>query len=182
MHLFLEYRLLEKSQRCQARQFRFHSPAKQRPFPNDDSALTILQICIPMTTTSTELQGSNNRHYSLNDVTAPQAFPATAATMTATTTRFLAIITAIAKATIKLVECFLHPTKTGANNATDKSESPLLYALFGSAITTERIHTPSLLLLYVHDDPAIMTALNAQNLLLCFFSKLSSRSILQVDC
>jgi hypothetical protein len=29
-------------------------------------------------------------------------------------------------------------------------------------------HEPSLLLLYVHDDPAIMTALNTQNLLLLF--------------
>jgi hypothetical protein len=51
------------------------------------------------------------------------------------------------KATIKLVKCFLHPTKTGANNAANKSESLLLHALFGSAITTARIHTPSLLLL-----------------------------------
>jgi hypothetical protein len=33
---------------------------------------------------------------------------------------------------------------------------------------TARIHTPSLLLLYVHDNLAIMTALNAQNILLFF--------------
>jgi hypothetical protein len=50
----------------------------------------------------------------------------------------------------------------------NKSKSCLLHALFGSAITTARIHTPSLLLLFVHDNPAIMTALNAQNLLLFF--------------
>jgi hypothetical protein len=47
----------------------------------------------------------------------------------------------------------------------------LFHALFGSAITTARIHTPSLLLVYVHDNPAIMTALNSQNLLLFFCSK-----------
>ncbi len=143
------------------------SPAKQRPVPIDNSALTILLIC-PTTTTSTGLQASNNRHSSLNDITEPQAFPAMTATMTATMTQVPAITTAIIKVTIKLVECFLHPTKTGANNATNKSESPLLHALFGSAITTARIHTPSLLLFYIHDNPAIMTALNAQNLLLFF--------------
>jgi hypothetical protein len=89
--------------------------------------------------------------------------------MTAAMTQVPAITTAIAKATIN-VKCFLHPAKTGANNATNKSESPLLHALFGSAITTARIHTPSLQLLYVHDDPAIMKGLNAQNLLLFFCS------------
>ncbi len=83
-------------------------------------------------------------------------------------TKVPAMTTAITKATIKLIECFLHPAKTGANNATNKSESLLLHALFGSAITTARIHTPSLLLLYVHDNLAIMTALNTQNLLLFF--------------
>ncbi len=84
-------------------------------------------------------------------------------------TQVLTITTAITKAKLlKLVECFLHPAKTGANNATNKSESLLLHALFGSAITTARILTPSLLLLYFHDNPAIMTALNAQNLLLFF--------------
>jgi hypothetical protein len=144
------------------------SPAKQGPVPNDDSALTILQICIPTTTSSTGLQASNNHHSSLNDVTAPQVFSATTATMTTTMTQVPTITTAITKATIKLVECFLHPAKTGANNTTNKSESPLLHALFGSAITTARIHTPSLLLFYVHDDPAIMTVLNAQNLLLFY--------------
>ncbi len=33
-----------------------HAHHKQIPVPNDDSALTILQICIPTTTTSTGLQ------------------------------------------------------------------------------------------------------------------------------
>jgi hypothetical protein len=55
------------------------SPAKQHPVSNDDSALIILQICIPMTTTSTGFQASNNRHSILNDVTSPQAFSATTA-------------------------------------------------------------------------------------------------------
>ena len=39
---------------------------------------------IPTTTASTGLQADNDCHSSLNDVTAPQAFPATTATMTAT--------------------------------------------------------------------------------------------------
>ncbi len=104
----------------------------------------------------------------LNDVTSPQAFSALTATSIATMTQVSTITTAITKATIKLDKCFLHPAKTGANNATNKSENLLLRALFGSAITTSRIHTPSLLLLYVHDDPAIMTALYTQTLLLFF--------------
>jgi hypothetical protein len=46
----------------------------------------------------------------LNDVTAPQAFSATTATMTATMTQVLTKTTAIMKAIQnKLVECFLHP-------------------------------------------------------------------------
>jgi hypothetical protein len=68
----------------------------------------------------------------------------------------------------KLDECFLHPAKSSAKNATNKSESLLLHALFSLAIMTARIHTPNLSLLYVHDNPAILTALNAQNLLLFF--------------
>jgi hypothetical protein len=77
--------------------------------------------------------------------------------------------TAITKAIQnKLDECFLHPSRSSANNATNKKEILLLHAHFGSAITTAKIHTPSLLLLYVHDNPAIMTAFNAQNLLLFF--------------
>jgi hypothetical protein len=104
----------------------------------------------------------------LNDVTSPQAFSALTATSTATMTQVPAITTAITKATIKLVKCFLHPAKTGANNTTNISESLLLHALFGSAIITTRIHTPSLLLLYIHDNPANMTVLNTQNLLLFF--------------
>jgi hypothetical protein len=39
---------------------------------------------IPTTTASTGLQADNDCHSSLNDITAPQAFPATTATMTAT--------------------------------------------------------------------------------------------------
>jgi hypothetical protein len=55
------------------------SLAKLHPVPNDNSALTILQICIPTTTTSTGLQASNNHHPILNDVTSSQAFSATPA-------------------------------------------------------------------------------------------------------
>ena len=68
----------------------------------------------------------------------------------------------------KLVKCFLHPAKSSANNATNKSESPLLHALFGSAISTARIHTPSLLLPLCQDNSAITTATHAQNLLLLY--------------
>jgi hypothetical protein len=39
--------------------------------PNDDSALIILQICIPMTTASTGMKADNDCYSSLNDVTAP---------------------------------------------------------------------------------------------------------------
>jgi hypothetical protein len=89
--------------------------------PNDNSALIILQICIPMTTASTGMKADNDRYSSLNEVTAPQAFSATTATMTATMTQVLAKTTAITKAIEnKLVECFLHPTKSSANNATNK--------------------------------------------------------------
>jgi hypothetical protein len=96
------------------------SPTKQHPVPNDNSAFTFLQICIPMATTSTGLQASNRHHPSLNDVTCPQAFYALTAITTATMTQVPAITTAITKATLKLDKCFLHPTKTGANNATIK--------------------------------------------------------------
>ncbi len=82
-------------------------------------------------------------------------------------TQVLAKTTAITKAIQnKLVKCFLHPTKSSANNATNKSVSPLLRALFGSAILTARIHTPSLLLPLCQDNSTITTATHAQNLLL----------------
>jgi hypothetical protein len=102
---------------------------KQLSVPNDNSALNILQICVPMTTTSTGLQAYNDHHSSLNDVAAPQAFSKTTATMTATMTQVPAITTAIMKATLlKLDKCFLHPAKTSASNATIKRESLLLHA------------------------------------------------------
>ena len=119
-----------------------------------------------MTTTSTGLQADNDHHSSLNDVTAPQAFPAMTATMTATMTQVLAKTTAIMKAIQnKLVKCFLHPAKSSANNPTNKSESPLLHALFGSAILTARIHTPSLLLPLCQDNSASTMATHAYLLL-----------------
>jgi hypothetical protein len=122
----------------------------------------------PTTKASTGLQADNDHRSILNDVTSSQAVSAVTATSTAIMTQVPTITTAITKVTIKLDKCFLHLVKTGANNTTNKSESFLLHALFGSAITTARIHTSSLLLLYVHDNPEIMTALNAQNLLLFF--------------
>jgi hypothetical protein len=87
------------------------SPAKQPPVPHDGPA-NFMQLSVPMTTTSTGLQADNDHHSSLNDVTAPQAFPAMTATMTATMTQVPTMTTAITKATIKLVECFLYPAKT----------------------------------------------------------------------
>jgi hypothetical protein len=77
-------------------------------------------------------------------------------------TQVPAITTAITKATLlKLDECFLHPAKTGANNATIKSESLLLHAQYGLAILTSRIHTQNLLLPSVRDNSAITIAMNA---------------------
>jgi hypothetical protein len=84
------------------------------------------------------------------------------ATMTATMTQVPSITTANTKAKLlKLDNCFLHPAKASANNATIKSESLLLHALFGSAITTARIHVQNLLLLSVQDNSAIMMATHA---------------------
>jgi hypothetical protein len=51
----------------------------------------------------------------------------------------------------------LHPLKTGANNATIKSESLLLHAQISSAITTA-LNAQNLLLLSVQDDSAFMMA------------------------
>ncbi len=55
----------------------------------------------------------------------------------------------------------LHPAKTSANTMTIKSESLLLHAWFGSAITTARIHAQNLLLPYIQEGSAIMIATNA---------------------
>jgi hypothetical protein len=97
------------------------------------------------TKASNGLQADNYHHSMLNDVTSPQALSATTATTTATMSQVHAItimtqVHAIAIATtkaklLKLDECFLHPAKTGANNATIKSEILLLHAQIGSAIT-----------------------------------------------
>jgi hypothetical protein len=90
-------------------QFPNDGPAhfKQFPVPNDDSALNILQICIPTTTTSTGLQVYNDHHSSLNDIIAPQAFSAMTAITTATMTQVPTITTAITKAILlKLDKCF----------------------------------------------------------------------------
>ncbi len=135
------------------------SPAKQPPVQHNGPA-QFKQLSVPMTTTSTGLQADNDRHSSLNDITAPQAFPATTATMTATMTQVPAMTTAIKKATVKHVECFLHPAKTGANNATVKNESLLLHAKIGSAIMAA-LNAKNLLLLSVRDDSAIMLAMHA---------------------
>jgi hypothetical protein len=82
----------------------------------------------------------------LNDITSPQALSATTATMTATMTQVHAIATAATKVKLfKLDKCFLHPTKTGAYNATIKIESLLLHAQISSAITMA-LNTQNLLL------------------------------------
>ncbi len=81
--------------------------------------------------------------------------------MTATLTKVPAISAAITKAKLlKLAECFLHPAITGANNATIKSESLLLHAQIGSAITTA-LNAENLLLFSVRDNSAIMKATHA---------------------
>jgi hypothetical protein len=130
---------------------------KQLPVPNDNSALTVLQICVQMTTTSTGLQAYDDHQSSLNDVTAPQAFSATTATTTATMTQVPTTTTAITKVTLlKLDKCFLHPTKKTTNNATMKSDS--LLAQFNSAILTARTNAQNLLLPSIQDNSAIMMA------------------------
>jgi hypothetical protein len=59
-----------------------------------------------------------------------------------------------------LDECVLHPAKTGANNATIKSESLLLHGQIGSAIMVA-LNARSLLLLSVQEDSVIMMATHA---------------------
>jgi hypothetical protein len=128
------------------------------------------QTFLPTTTAPTGIQADDDCHSSLNDVTSPQDLSATTATTTATMTQVQAIVTmtqvhAIVTATTKmkllqLNECFLHPAKTGANNATIKSESLLLHAQISSAITTA-LNTQNLLLLSVQNDSAIMMATHA---------------------
>jgi hypothetical protein len=150
------------------------SPAKHPPVPNDGLTSTIKQLSVPhngpahfkqlsvpMTTASPGLQADNDCHSSLNDVTAPQAFPATTATMTVTMTQVPTMTTAITKATIKLVKCFLHSAKSAANHATPRNLL-LFFVQNDSAIMI-----PSLLL-HVQNGSAIMTVLIAQNLLLFF--------------
>jgi hypothetical protein len=115
-----------------------------------------------MTTTSTGLQEYNDHHSSLNEVTAPQAFSARTAITTATMTQVPTITTAITKVTLlELDKCFLHPVKSSTNNATIKSESLLLHARFGSAITSVRIHAQNLLLPCIQDDSAVMIVTHA---------------------
>jgi hypothetical protein len=127
---------------------------EQLPVPNEDSyfkqtfvpmttASTGLQadndchsilndVTAPMTAASTGLQADNDCHSILNDVVSPQAFSALSATLTATMTQVPAITTAITKGTIKLDECFLHPAKTGANNATNKRVKVFCFMLISA--------------------------------------------------
>ncbi len=73
-------------------------------------------------------------------------------------TQVQATATATMKAELlKLDECFLHPAKTGANNATIKSESLLLHAQIGSAITMA-LNAQCFFLPYNFESPAIMMA------------------------
>jgi hypothetical protein len=134
--------------------------------PHDGPA-NFKQTFVPTITASTGIQAEDDHHSSLNDVTSPQALFATTATISATMTQGYAIATmtqvhAIATATmkaklLKLDKCFLHPAKTGANNASVKRESLLLHAQIGSAVRAA-LNTQNLFLLSVQDDSAIMMA------------------------
>ncbi len=125
---------------------------------DNDRHSTLNDITTSTTKAPTGLQADNDRHSILNDVTSPQALSAATATMTATMTQVHAIgtmtqIHAIVTATtkeklLKIDECFLHPAKTGVKFATIKSESLLLHAQIGSAITTT-LNTQNLLLLSI---------------------------------
>ncbi len=126
-----------------------NSPAKQRPVPNDKSALTILQICIPMTITSTGLQTSYNCHSILNDVTETsiwhQAFDNT-----------------LSRQPIMNIS---NKTSVPALNAL--LTSSYLHAAGGMMAHTDATPT-SLLLFHVKDGTVIMTASNEPSLfLLC---------------
>ncbi len=119
------------------------------------------QTFIPTTTASTGIQADNDHHSSLNDVTSPQALSATTATMTATMTQVHAIATMTqvhAKATAATKVKLLKLDKCSANNATIKSESLLLHAQIGSALTTA-LNAQNFLLL--SDDSANMMATHA---------------------
>ncbi len=132
------------------------SPAKQCPVPNNGPAhFKQLSVVIPMTTASTGLRTDSDRHSSLNDVTAPQAFPSMNATMTATMTQVPALTTAITKATLKLVECFLHPAKSSTSNATTHDLILLLPLCRDNSAIMMTTHE-NLLLLSVRDDSAII--------------------------
>ncbi len=79
----------------------------------------------------------------------------------ATITQVHAIATATAMQNYSsLTNAFLHPAKTGANNATIKSVSLLLHAQIGSAITMV-LKAQILLLIFVRDNSAIMMATHA---------------------
>jgi hypothetical protein len=64
--------------------------------PHNSSA-HFKQTFVPTTTASTGLQTDNDCPSSLNDITAPQAFSTTTASLTATITKVPAITTAITK-------------------------------------------------------------------------------------
>jgi hypothetical protein len=171
----------------QASQRSLKMPSKTNQLTNNGPAITtssflqlpkdnrdhFKQAFIPTITASTGFQADNDRHSSLKDVTATQAFSATTATMTATMTKVPAITTAITKAPQiqfnknKLSQTqqktsttsILHPFKMTANNAT----SPSLFLL--CVKDNSEILAPSLLLFDIKEVSAIMAVAHANSML-----------------
>ena len=134
------------------------SPAKQRPVPNDNSALTILQICVPTTITSTGLQVSYNRHSNLNDVTETsiwhQPFDNT---FSCCPTMNISNITSVSALNALLTLSNLHAV-CGMMAHTDATPTSILliHMKDGTVITTAN-HKPRLFLLPVKENSEIMT-------------------------
>jgi hypothetical protein len=146
------------------------SPAKQHPVSNNDSALIVLQICIPITTASNGLQADNDHHSILNDVTETpiwhQAFDNTLSRRLIVN---VSNITSIPALNVLLTSKYLHPAGGMMAHTDATPTSLLLFHVKDDTVITTATHEPSLLLLYIHDNPAIMTALSTQNLLLFLF-------------
>jgi hypothetical protein len=72
-----------------------------------------------------------------------------------------------------LTSSYLHPAGGMTAHTDATPTSPLLFHIKDNSVITTATHEPSLLLLYVHDNPAIMTALN-NKISFFFLSKQSS--------
>jgi hypothetical protein len=121
--------------------------------PNNSPAFEPLPV-------PTGLQADNDCQSFLNDNLSPHTLTETS---TATMTQVPATTTAIMKATIKLVECFLHPTKTAIRTAT-YAQSFLLFCIKDAPaiMMTTATHAWNLLLPSVQNDSAITTASSLQ--------------------